>query len=232
MFRRVGLSLLTAMMFALLQGTVLFAGITNGFFDDPAGWDSDWTHDDAVVDGADYGYPFTAFIPESEGSTLFLSQCFSIASNESALRFDLTFLYDSPTETDYLRAYLFKEDGSPIEEIPKNSDGSFYWISTSQSHHESAASNVTVTNLGDFPPDPFDPLSSYRSVRTISVPVSSDWDWGLTKIRFELTGHEDFVVSAAVIDNVELTTTVPEPTTMTLGLIGVGIVGAIRKRLR
>jgi hypothetical protein len=231
MYRGIGLSLLVMGAGALLQGATLFAGITNGTFDDPVnGWDYGWTINGEVNEGgAGYGHPQSALIPGSEGLTNVLFQQFSIGTNESALRFDLTFEFDSLSETDYFKAYLF-EWNSPV--LPLDPVGTpFYWISTSGlGSHEYNASNVNVLNLGDFLSS--DPSIPNRYIRTITAPITSGWTQAV--IWFELVGEEELYPNPAVagnafVSNVEVTA-VPEPATMTLGLIGVAMVGAARRK--
>ncbi len=228
MFRGIGFILLVMCVCTLLQGATLFAGITNGTFDDPVnGWDYGWTINGEVNEGAGYGYPQSALIPGSEGLTNVLLQQFPIGTNESALRFDLTFEFDSLSETDYFKAYLFEWNSAVLPSSPVGTP--FYWISTSGlGSHEYNAPNVNVQNLGDFLSS--DPLIPNRYIRTITAPITSGWTQAV--IWFELVGEEgDEATGNAFVGNVELTA-VPEPATMTLGLIGVAVVGAVRRRMR
>lgn len=225
MFRRVGLSLLTAMMFALLQGTVLFAGITNGFFDQDLS--IGWTYSEDNINHVGG----SAVIQKTEGGVTFLQQ--DGISGPGMLSFDLRYEFGDFTETIYFNAMVFNGTS-----MPNDNPFVFYSISTEldlvlkyKSIETTANDTIEVVNLGDGKDLYPDNKVVYWSIRHISVPVLSTW--GDFTLRFEVTDYDtDPITVTATLDNVELTTTVPEPATMTLGLIGVGIVGAIRKRIR
>jgi hypothetical protein len=61
----------------------------------------------------------------------------------------------------------------------------------------------------------------------VLIPVSDLWV--NPTVWFGITSIDYNVAATAMIDNVAI---VPEPATMTLGLIGVAVVGAVRRRMR
>jgi len=223
MFRGIGLSLLIIGSCALLQGATLFAGITNGDFSQGS---AGWTY--SVDSGNVNFYNETAIIQKTEGDVTFLQQ--DGISGSGTLSFDLKYEFGDFTETIYFNAMIF--NGTPL---PSNQPFKFYSISTevdpilSYKSIESYANDVDVVNLGDGKIEDSGAVM-YWSIRHISVPVSSDW--GIFTLRYEVTDfNTDPITVAATVDNVALTT-VPEPATMTLALIGVAVVGAIRRRMR
>lgn len=233
MFRRVGLSLLTVLMFPLFQGDALFADIINGQFNssDPVeGWHYQWTSvngefEDHLTRAGSTGVLMNGFDESFTG----LFQTFSVESGKNYLQFDLKFEFEKFSETEYFTAGLFDPSDDPDmngEFIPSNAT-QFYSMSTQKLDREIFSSGVVVDIIEDY----FDEtgVTPNYSIRRILLPVLS----GDTKIWFGLTGWDWDLSATAVIDQVDLTVnSVPVPTTMTLGLIGVGVVGAIRKKIR
>ncbi len=233
MFRRVGLRFLTVLLFPLLQVSVLFAGITNGTFDsdDPIeGWHYQWSaingdYEDHLQRAGSTGVLMQGFDESFTG----LFQAFSVESGCQYLTFDLRFEFEKFSETEYFTAGLFDPSDVPNlddEFIPSNA-ARYYSMNTKKLDREIYSSGVIVEAIEDY----FDEtgITPSYSIRRIFMPVLP----GEMKIWFGLTGWDPDLSATAVVDQVELTgNCVPEPTTMTLGLIGVGIVGVIRKRIR
>jgi hypothetical protein len=237
MFCRIGLTLLVMCACAILQGTTLFAGITNGTFQ---GYDSDprldpWKFSASSIDG---GYLVPAgdtgvLMNQAIGGITYIFQDFT-ADSGNYLQFDLKFEFGAFTlETGHFTACLMEPGTDPVLDdnfIPSNAQ-QFYSINTRITDREHSSSDVQVQMIGgDYNFD--DDTDLYYSIRRIRIPLvpgsySEIW-FGLSEFEF------DDIYTAATLDNVneiELST-VPEPATMTLGLIGVGAVGAIRRRMR
>jgi hypothetical protein len=215
MFRSIGLSLLIMCAFALLQGATLFAGITNGDFSDGLnGWDYLRTSylfenlEQATIEDM----PFDRVDPNPS----FLSQTFLIDPGYSVLQFEV--FVPQLSETEYFSAFLTNPSGD-VSQVPSDFwDSYFYRRSTSLSDTDfvDVANGVKAFDMGE-------------GWMRISVPVTSLWQ--NVTLRFELTCLDPKDVAYAVVDNVALTA-VPEPAAMTLGLIGVAAVGAVRRRMR
>jgi hypothetical protein len=228
MFRSIGLSLLIMCAFALLQGATLFAGITNGSF---ANGLSDWTYtvyldDDGqpatyqdVFSDISLGGPYhqhVAVLNEPAEGNVFLWQSFSVESNVSAIQFDMKFIFQGESETDYFNAYFFQ---TPL--VMGNPPVSpFYSIGT-----DFDVVKLTIVDQQMLP--------NQDGWRRITLPITPST--GLFTLYFEMTGIDIAEDKATTlidnVDDVELTT-VPEPAAMTLGLIGVAVVGAVRRRMR
>jgi hypothetical protein len=220
MFRSIGLSLLIMCVFALLQGTTLFAGITNGDFEQDLS--VGWTFTDNVIvfDGV-ASLIQTAIYTEGgvldEGlETTKMYQVFTNDIGANFLRFDVKFEY-IPTETNYFSATLI---------YPDNPTGSYFY--------RKGTDGSTATDFGASISDSLE-LSGFK---TVKVPISMSLVDAT--LLFEWTGNyevlydenNDPTSAIALIDNVEILKVVPEPATMTLGLIGVAAVGAVRRRMR
>lgn len=231
MFRRIGLSWLIVSMCSLLQGATLFAGITNGTFDstDPdEGWHYQWYSNngefgDHITQAGSSGALMQGF----DESFTDLFQSFSAEPGSGYLQFDLRFEFGNLSETEYFTACILEPSAVPDMDghfIPSNAL-EYYSINTKATDREDVSSSDVHIQMigGDYSYDSI--TKQYFSIRNIQIPVVP----GDYKIWFGLTGWDPDVSATAIINNVTLTA-VPEPATMTLGLIGVAVVGAARRR--
>jgi hypothetical protein len=222
MFRGIALSLLVMCACALLQGATLFAGITNGdFSDDLNGWD--YTFDNVIL------FDGKAALQYSEGQESILSQSHISSSSSGTyyLRFNVQFEYNI-SETNYFYAALYDSDGNPYGsynssyvDLEHGFTTPYFYMMGTDLDEDWNTSSVTVNTVGN-------PITGLKSISLqIDGPLND------ATLKFKWTDYPEEQIrflAVGLVDNVELTTTVPEPATMTLGLIGMGIVGAARRR--
>jgi hypothetical protein len=227
MFRRISLCLVIFSLCTFLPAETLFAGITNGDFSQGSyGWHSE---DDLFNN---INFPgVSAQIQKTEGWVTFLQQ--DAITGAGNLEFDLKYEFGDFTETIWFNAIILNRSN-----IVSDPGFTFYSISTEVDRtstppyksFEHYPSVVNVEGLDQNGQYVLDEDLRYWSIRHISVPV--DGGWGSFSLRFEVTDFDgDPIGAIATINNVELTT-VPEPATMTLGLIGMSMVAAARRKNR
>jgi hypothetical protein len=255
MFRGIGLILLVMCACALLQGETLFAGIVNGTFqgydpDNPATSWEPWRSSQDVIGERVFPNPFgtTGALMQGNQSTGLtdLYQDFHVDPLYGTLQFDLRFDFGPSFETEHFTACLLPSNQGPN------------WTETNQDGTPKANSSFIPTNAiyyytmntvldsGGKPQEDFSTsgvrvLDDFSFDGTYIVGNNIEWNYSTRRIQFSVTPNSDMRIwfgltewdpqidATAIIDNV---TVVPEPATMTLGLIGVGIVGAARRKNR
>ncbi len=208
------------------------AGIMNGDFEAPEGWDYAWSHSDNVEDSDPYPVPNGAIIHETDGGISYLSQAFTIDPGETSLRFNLRFEYEGISETEYFYAFLFQKPGFNPETTPDALllDGHEPFYTVGSNELETVQSGVQVSSVEGWQwewMDESEKLGHGWKDMIISIPVSSGDDFVLW---FALTSTDPDIFANATLDTIELHHNVPEPTSMILGALGVGLVGVFRRR--
>jgi hypothetical protein len=231
MFRRIGLTLLVVCVCAILPGATLFAGITNGTFQ---GYDSDplncwipWDFPSAAITDQLIPAGLTgAKMYETEDGMTYLSQSFNIEHGYGILQFDLKFEHIGGGDTEFFFVSL-SDSGTPVsgslshndtvipedDKLPQNIYYSYRVGSDGTIAHALGVEHPEPEFLGEW--------------GRVLIPVSDLWV--NPTVWFGITSIDYNVAATAMIDNVAI---VPEPATMTLGLIGVAVVGAVRRRMR
>jgi MYXO-CTERM domain-containing protein len=237
MVRKISACMLVAGACVILQGIPAFGGISNGTFqgyDSVPRWDP-WKFSASSIAGGNLvpAGDTGVLMNQAIGGITYIYQNFT-ADSGNYLQFDLKFEFGAFTlETGHFTACLMDPGTIPVLDdnfIPSNAQ-QFYSINTRITDREHSSSDVQVQMIGgDYNFD--DDTDLYYSIRRIRIPLVTG---SYSKIWFGLSEFEfDDTYTAATLDNVDdiELSTVPEPTAMTLGLIGLGAVGAIRRRMR
>ncbi len=194
------------MLIQVLPALTAFAGLTNGDFS--AGL-SGWTTSGIVFYNDVNELAVLIEITDQPGLSSTLSQEFVIPSMAMELSFDVSMGQYDDAETDVFTAalYMSSTDLTPLISYSPDVDEFFYMDNEGETHTYGTFDGMTARL----------DVSAFRDSNAYLV--------------FGLLGSDDSLFTAVELDNVNISiSTIPAPSALMLGFIGIGLVGIIRRK--